>query len=121
MGLHPTSVNKTYKKELELVENWLDKDTFYGIGEIGIDLYWDKTYKKEQEEVFRYQLRLAKIRNMPVVIHVRNSFDETFAIVEKEQDGNLNGIFHCFSGNIADAQKVIDLGFKLGIGGGSNI
>jgi len=117
MGLHPTSVSKDYKEELSAVEYWLDKQKFYGIGEIGIDLYWDTTYLTEQQEVFHYQIKLAKERNLPIVIHVRDSFQEVYKIVKEEQDGTLRGIFHCFSGELEDAKKVIDLGFLLGIGG----
>lgn len=117
MGLHPTSVSKDYKEELSVVEYWLDKQKFYGIGEIGIDLYWDRTYFEEQKEVFRYQIKLAKSRKLPIVIHVRESFNEVYDIVKEEQDGTLKGIFHCFSGDEAEAQKIIDLGFLLGIGG----
>lgn len=117
IGLHPTSVDEDYKEELLAVEYWLEKRKFYGIGEIGIDLYWDEKYKQEQEEAFRHQLRLAKSNNLPVVIHVRNSFHETHKIVSEEQDGSLKGIFHCFPGDENDAKKVIDLGFFIGIGG----
>ena len=117
MGLHPTSVGEDYKKELEVVEYWFDKRKFYGIGEIGIDLYWDQTFYKQQKEVFRVQLKIAKSKKLPVVIHLRNSFEEVYKIVEEEQDGSLRGIFHCFSGNIEEAKKVTDLGFLLGIGG----
>ena len=117
MGLHPTSVGEDYKKELETVEYWFDKRKFYGVGEIGIDLYWDKTFYKQQKEVFRFQLKMAKSKKLPVVIHLRNSFEEVYKIVEEEQDGSLRGIFHCFSGNPEEAKKVINLGFLLGIGG----
>jgi TatD DNase family protein len=117
MGLHPTSVSDDYKEELSLVEYWLDKHKFHGIGEIGIDLYWDRTYIEEQKEVFRYQIKLAKNRNLPIVIHVRDSFNEVYQIVNEEQDGSLSGVFHCFTGDNAEAQKIIDLGFLLGIGG----
>lgn len=117
IGLHPTSVNESYKKELEFIESWLDKSRFYGIGEIGIDLYWDKTFLKEQEKVFRHQLQIAKQLKLPLVIHVRKSFNEVFSILEQEQDGNLTGIFHCFSGGANEANRVTDAGFKLGIGG----
>lgn len=117
MGLHPTSVATDYKEELKAVEYWLDKHKFYGIGEIGIDLYWDSTYKKEQEDAFRYQIKLAKSLQLPIVIHLRNSFNEVYEIVKEEQDGSLKGIFHCFSGNEDEAGKIIDLGFLLGIGG----
>jgi TatD DNase family protein len=117
MGLHPTSVSKDFKEELSVVEYWLDKHKFYGIGEIGIDLYWDRTYIEEQKEAFQYQIRLAKSRNLPIVIHVRESFNEVHEIVKDEQDGSLKGIFHCFSGDETEAHKIIDLGFFMGIGG----
>lgn len=117
MGLHPTSVSEDYKDELKAVEYWLEKRKFYGIGEIGIDLYWEQKFIKEQQNVFRDQLKMAKSANLPVVIHVRNSFDEVYAIVQEEQDGNLNGVFHCFNGSQTEAQKVSDIGFYLGIGG----
>ncbi len=117
IGLHPTSVEEDYKEELQAVEYWLEKRKFYGIGEIGIDLYWDKKYKKEQKDAFRTQIKLAKEYNLPVVIHVRDSFSETYKIVKKEQDGTLRGVFHCFSGDEKEAQKVIKLGFYIGVGG----
>lgn len=117
MGLHPTSVDEDYKEELEAVEYWLGKRKFYGIGEIGIDLYWDKKFIKEQKDAFRQQIRLAKNNQLPIVVHVRDSFTETLEIVKEEQDGSLNGIFHCFSGDKDQAQEVVDLGFLLGIGG----
>jgi TatD DNase family protein len=117
MGLHPTSVDEDYAEELIAMEYWLEKRKFYGIGEIGIDLYWDNKYEKEQKEAFRYQLKLAKKMKLPVVIHVRNSFEETYSIVKEEQDGSLKGIFHCFNSTVEDANKIIELGFYLGIGG----
>ncbi|RIH66740.1 TatD family deoxyribonuclease [Mariniphaga sediminis] len=117
MGLHPTSVGADYKEELQAVEYWLDKRKFYGVGEIGIDLHWDRTYLKEQQDTFRYQIKLAKSHQLPIVIHVRDSFDEVFSIVKEEQDGNLKGIFHCFSGDEAEANQIIDLGFLIGVGG----
>jgi len=117
MGLHPGSVDEDYKEELSAVEYWLDKLEFFGIGEIGIDLYWDKSFFNEQQDAFRYQLKLARSKKLPVVIHVRNSFDQVYEIVKHEQDGNLKGIFHCFTGKYSEAQKIIELGFLLGIGG----
>lgn len=117
MGLHPTSVSEDYKEELTVVEYWLDKHKFYGIGEIGIDLYWDRTFLHEQIEAFRYQIQIAKSRNLPIVIHVRESFNEVYQIVKEEQNGSLKGIFHCFSGDSTEAQKINDLGFLMGIGG----
>lgn len=117
MGLHPRSIGTDYKEELEAVEYWLGKREFFGIGEIGIDLYWDRSYQTEQFDAFRYQLQLAKSYNLPVVIHERESFNEIFSIVKEEQNGNLKGIFHCFNGNNEEASKIADLGFSIGIGG----
>lgn len=117
IGLHPTSVEEDYKEELEAIEYWLDKRKFYGIGEIGIDLYWDKKYENEQKDAFRRQIRMAKKHKLPIVIHIRNSFDETYEIVKEEQDGTLKGVFHCFTGTIEEARKIVDLGFYLGVGG----
>jgi len=117
MGLHPTSVAADFKEELRAVEYWLARNKFYGLGEIGIDLYWDRTFIKEQKEAFRYQIKLAKSLQLPIVIHLRNSFNEVYEIVNEQQDGTLRGIFHCFSGDEIEAQKIIDLGFLLGIGG----
>jgi len=115
--MHPTSVAADYREELEAVEYWLEKRKFYGIGEIGIDLYWERTFLTEQQDAFRYQIKLAKSYQLPVIIHVRDSFDEVFSIVKEEQDGNLKGIFHCFTGTEEAAKKIIDQGFLLGIGG----
>lgn len=117
MGLHPTSVAGDYREELEAVEYWLEKRKFYGIGEIGIDLYWERTYLNEQQDAFRHQMKLAKFYQLPIIIHVRESFDEVYAIVKEEQDGNLKGIFHCFTGTGEEAEKIVDLGFLMGIGG----
>jgi TatD DNase family protein len=117
MGLHPTSVNETFEQELRHAESWLDTREFYGIGEVGIDLYWDKTFQAQQEEAFRIQLGWASRRNLPVIIHVRNSHDETVGIIEKSGLTNLRGIFHCFSGTLDQAREITGLGFHLGIGG----
>lgn len=117
MGLHPTSVSSDYREELQAVEYWLEKRTFYGIGEIGIDLYWDRTFVEEQTDAFRYQLKLAKSKQLPVVIHLRDSFREVCDVVAEEQDGSLKGVFHCFSGDEQEAREIIDLGFFIGIGG----
>jgi TatD DNase family protein len=117
MGLHPTHVKENYLEELDFVRDWIDKKTFYGIGEIGIDLYWDKTYLKQQQIAFRTQLDWAKEKNLPVVIHSRDSFDEIFAVLEDIKDEKLFGIFHCFTGNLDQAWQAITMGMKLGIGG----
>ena len=117
MGLHPTSVNENYQEELAHVEAMLDQHKFYGIGEIGIDLYWDKTFRDQQEEALKIQLGWASARSLPVVIHVRNSHAETVEIITKAALTNLTGIFHCFSGTLDQAKEIIGLGFHLGIGG----
>lgn len=118
MGLHPCSVKQNYQGQLLEVEHWLNKHKFFAIGEIGIDLYWDKTLEKEQKSVFIHQIELAKKHKLPIIIHLRDAFDETFEIVERMNDAELKGIFHCFSGTKDQAEKIIKLGgFKLGIGG----
>ena len=116
-GLHPTDVKENYKDELDFVVNSLKSHNYVAIGEIGIDLYWDKTYLKEQQDAFRFQIRLAIKNDLPIVIHCRESFDEIFEILEEENCDKLRGVFHCFTGNIDQAKKAIGLGFLLGIGG----
>jgi TatD DNase family protein len=117
-GLHPTSVKEDFMQELEKVEQLLNEEKFYGIGETGIDLYWDKTFIKEQEEAFAFQLELAKKHKLPIIIHVRDSFDEVFKVVDAHNDETLTGIFHCFTGDYSQSQKIIEYGgFKMGIGG----
>lgn len=117
MGLHPTSVDKHFEKELYLVEEWLGKRKFAAIGECGTDLYWDKTLLAEQQEALKVQVALAKKHQLPIVLHTRDSFDETYEILAEAQDGTLKGIFHCFSGTPEEAQRVKELGFLMGIGG----
>ena len=117
MGLHPCSVGESYLNELSIVKSWLDKRRFYAIGEIGMDLFWDKTFVKEQEIAFRQQIDWALEFNYTIVIHCRNAFDEIFAIL-KSYSKLPKGIFHCFSGDILQAQQILAFGnFKLGIGG----
>ena len=117
MGLHPCSVKDNYKDELALVKEWLTKRSFAAIGEIGIDLYWDKTFADEQFDAFEYQIHLSKEYDIPFVIHSREALDLTIAKVSDLQDGNLRGIFHCFNGTIDQGKAILDLGFYLGIGG----
>jgi TatD DNase family protein len=119
IGLHPTSVKDNYREELDFVSSRLEagKERYYGIGEIGIDLYWDKTYAEEQEKAFVFQLDLAIQYNLPVAIHTRNSFDIAIGIIRKKNDPRLKGIFHCFGGSPEQAKQAIELGFLLGIGG----
>ncbi len=117
MGLHPTSVKENFKSELQHVKDWIDKKSFVAIGEIGIDLYWDKTFLAEQQEAFQLQIQWAKQKNLPIVIHCRDAFDEIFEILELEKATNLRGIFHCFTGTLEQAKKAISYNMKLGIGG----
>jgi TatD DNase family protein len=117
MGLHPTSVREDYLQQLETVSLWLKQEKFCAIGEMGIDLYWDKTYFPQQQESFRYQVKLAKEYQLPIVIHSRNSFDEIFRLMDEVWEPGLKGVFHCFTGNIQQADHIVNLGFKLGIGG----
>ena len=117
MGLHPTHIKENYKDELAHVDEQLKNRNFYAIGEIGIDLYWDKTFLKQQQEAFVYQIKLAKKRKLPIVIHCRDAFDEVFEILEQEKGEDLFGIFHCFTGTEEQAKKAISYGMKLGIGG----
>ena len=117
MALHPGSVKENYQDELRLVENWFSQRPFIGVGETGLDFYWDLTFKKEQYEVFQRHIEWAVHYNLPVVIHSRNSIDECIAMIEKNQNGSLTGVFHCFSGSLDQARKIVDLGFYLGIGG----
>ncbi|MDH5367170.1 MAG: TatD family hydrolase [Cyclobacteriaceae bacterium] len=117
MGLHPCSVKQDFEKELYLVEDWLNKRKFIGIGEIGTDLYWDKTYWKQQQEAFKIQLDFAKQYKIPAIIHCRDSIDETIKIVTERKTEDLTGIFHCFTGTVEQAQQIFDLGFYIGVGG----
>ena len=117
MGVHPTSVKTNYKEELAKVKEWIDQRDFYAIGEIGIDLYWDTSFLKEQQDAFRIQIQWAKEKKWPIVIHCREAFDEIFEILEQEVDDDLRGIFHCFTGNLEQAEKAISFNMKLGIGG----
>ncbi|CAN1561803.1 TatD Mg-dependent DNase [Flavobacteriaceae bacterium] len=117
MGLHPTYVKDNYLAELQIVEQELASRKFVAIGEIGIDLYWDKTHLKEQQIAFRRQIQLAKQYKLPIVIHCRDAFDEIFEILEVEKSEDLFGIFHCFSGTYEQALRAISYNMKLGIGG----
>ncbi|WP_245705933.1 TatD family hydrolase [Catalinimonas alkaloidigena] len=117
MGLHPCNVGADFEKELYEVEAWLNRRPFVAVGEIGTDLYWDETYRNQQAEAFRIQVELAKTHNLPIVIHSRESFAWTVALLEPLQDERLRGIFHCFTGSVDEARRAIDLGFMLGIGG----
>jgi TatD DNase family protein len=116
-GLHPTDVKENYKDELDFVVNTLKTKNYVAIGEIGIDLYWDKSFLKQQKEAFKFQIRLAIKHDLPIVIHCRKAFNEIFEILDKENCDKLRGVFHCFTGTLEEAHRAIDLGFVLGIGG----
>lgn len=116
-GVHPTHVKENYLEELEFVESELKRRKFYAIGEIGIDLYWDKAHLKEQQLAFKRQIQLAKEYKLPIVIHCREAFEEVFAVLEEEKSEDLFGIFHCFSGTYDQALKALSYNMKLGIGG----
>ena len=117
MGLHPCSVKENWKDELLLVEKWLEKRKFSAVGEMGIDLYWDKTFIEEQKIVFKKQVELANHYKLPIVIHTRDSFEVAYDLLKEIKKEEPCGIFHCFTGNADQAQRVIDMGFYLGIGG----
>ena len=116
-GLHPTDVKENYKDELNFVVNTLKTNNYVAIGEIGIDLYWEKSFLKQQQDAFQFQIRLAIKHDLPIVIHCREAFNEIFEILDKENCDKLSGVFHCFTGTFEEAQRAIDLGFVLGIGG----
>ncbi len=117
MGLHPTHVKDDYEKELQHVEAMLASRKFYAVGEIGVDLYWDKSRLSQQQAAFRIQIDWAKKYQLPIVIHCRDAFDEVFEVLEEKKDDGLYGIFHCFTGTFEQAERAISYGMKLGIGG----
>ena len=116
MGLHPCSVKENYQVELRMIEDWLEKRSFAAVGEIGLDYYWDLSFKDQQWEVFDKQVQLAIKHQLPIVIHSRNSLDDCISLVRRYK-GQLTGIYHCFSGSIEQARAIMDLGFYMGIGG----
>jgi TatD DNase family protein len=118
-GLHPTSVKNNFRAELDFMERCLERhgERLVAIGEIGIDLYWDRSFEKEQRQTFSFQLDLALKYDLPAVIHTRNSMDIALEMIRERKEPGLRGVFHCFSGNIAQAQQAVGLGFYLGIGG----
>jgi len=117
MGLHPCSVKEDFEQELALVSDWLKKRSFSAVGEIGLDYYWDKTFVQQQHQAFHRQIEWALHYGLPIVIHSRESMADSIQIVQEHQKGNLRGIFHCFTGTLEEAKKIIDAGFYLGIGG----
>jgi TatD DNase family protein len=117
LGLHPCSVKDNWEEELAVIQPALHQHKIYAIGEIGIDLYWDKTFLTGQIQAFKLQIKWAKALKLPIVIHCRDAFDEVYQVLLDEQGENLRGIFHCFTGTLEQAEKVTALGFYLGIGG----
>jgi len=117
IGLHPCSVKENFEEELQIMEEWLGKRAFAGIGEVGTDLYWDKTFKEQQVEALKVQVEWARNYDLPVILHSRNSLDLTIQTIEKYQGPGITGIFHCFGGSLEQAKRIIDMGFYLGIGG----
>lgn len=117
MGLHPCYVDQGYEQELKLVEDWLKKEKFYAIGEIGLDYYHSDEFKVQQIDAFARQIKLALEYNLPIVIHSRSSMDECIAMIAEHGEGRIRGIFHCFGGDLRQARRIIELGFVLGIGG----
>lgn len=117
IGLHPTSVNSNYKSELLKLEHYIKKRKVWGIGETGIDLYWDKTYIEEQIKAFCFQIELSLKYNLPIIIHARDSIKEIYDVLETYKSKPIKGIMHCFSGDINDAQRAINYGLSIGIGG----
>jgi TatD DNase family protein len=116
-GLHPCSVKQTWQEELSFFRSWLERRKFAAIGEIGLDFYWDKSFEQQQYHAFREQISWAQEFKIPIVIHSRESMKECIDLVRESQNGSLRGIFHCFGDNLDSARSIIDLGFKLGIGG----
>ncbi len=117
MGLHPCSVKENYEEELRIAKNYLEKQKFIAVGEIGLDFYWDISFKDQQYAAFQRQLEWALQYDIPVSVHSRNATDECIKVIHQHQKGKLKGVFHCFSGTQEQAGKLIDLGFYIGIGG----
>jgi TatD DNase family protein len=117
MGLHPCSVKEDFMQEIGVIKEYFKQRKFVAVGETGLDFYWDRTFTKEQYESFQIQIDLALEYDIPIVIHSRNSIDECIKVIRENQKGNLKGVFHCFSGNIEQAKRIIDTGLYLGIGG----
>lgn len=117
MGLHPCSVKEDYRAVLAQMEPMFAQRTYYGVGECGLDYYWDKTHVTEQKAALRIQIEWAKGMGLPLILHCRDSMEDVIELVTEGQDGRLFGIFHCFSGTVAQARRIADLGFVMGIGG----
>ncbi len=116
-GLHPTHVKADFEAELELVKKMVADEKVVAIGEIGIDLYWDRSYEQQQRDAFKQQIELSIQEDLPIAIHCRDAFNEVFEVLEEYRGSRLKGIFHCFTGSLEQAQHAVDLNLKLGIGG----
>ncbi|MDW8211075.1 MAG: TatD family hydrolase [Cytophagales bacterium] len=117
MGLHPCSIDAHFEKELQTIESWLNKYPFVAVGEMGLDLYWDKTYFEQQKEAFRIQAEWAKKHGLPLVVHCREAMAETLSLLESLSDENLFGVLHCFTGTVEEAKRLYAINFRVGIGG----
>jgi TatD DNase family protein len=117
MGLHPCYVKETFQEDLKVIEGWWKKRDFIAVGEMGLDLYWDKTFFEQQKEAFRIQAKWAMEFEKPLIIHTRDSMQETIELLGELANEKLFGIVHCFTGDLKDAERIIELGFHLGIGG----
>lgn len=117
MGLHPTELNENWRKDLTVIRRELEKGQYAAIGEIGIDLYWDKTFAEEQKQAFRQQMLWALELNLPVILHIRKAHAEVFEVLSSLRHDRFKGVFHCFGGGIEEARKAVSLGFSLGVGG----
>lgn len=117
VGLHPCDVKEDFEQQLKVMEEWLNRRSFAAVGEIGTDLYWDKTTFEIQKEALEIQVSWAKRKELPIVLHCRESIDQTIELIERAHDGKLSGIFHCFTGTLDQARRIVDMGFLLGIGG----
>ena len=117
LGLHPCHVAEDYKEVLDAMRPLFEEETYYGVGESGIDLYWDQQYARQQEDALRIQCQWAKELDLPLILHTRSATEETIQLISEEQDGRLRGIFHCFGGDLKQASAIQDLNFMIGIGG----
>jgi TatD DNase family protein len=117
LGLHPCDVKENFQTELQKIFAYFDAYRFIGIGEVGIDLYWEQAYLEEQKEAFRWQIAFALEHNLPLIVHKRQSYYETISVLNEFKNAELRGIFHCYSGSVAHAEEIIEKGFLLGIGG----
>jgi TatD DNase family protein len=117
MGIHPCSIKKDFETQLDLIFSLFEQHPFIAVGEIGLDYYWSKDLVEAQKQAFIQQIRFAKKKNLPIAVHCRDAYDDILHILEQEQDGNLRGVLHCFTGNVDQAKRLQKIGFKMGLGG----